>query len=279
VKEHISDFLDFLGAEKGLKKATLLAYKSDLTAFFSHSNHVTKDAVLGFLDAMRLKNAAGSSMARALVVLRVFCRFLQREGVLQEDICGMLDAPSVWQTIPDVLSYEEMQSLLKLPENTRDKAIFYLLYACGIRVSELCGLNLSHVGDLEVRVKGKGGKERIVPIAKAAIDAIDAYLLTRKAGEEEPLFLGKNGRRIRRESVWALVKVYAKKAGIAKKISPHTFRHSFATHLLERGADLRIIQELLGHASIATTDRYTHLSDQKLQDAFQRFHPNFSPKA
>jgi integrase/recombinase XerD len=275
VKEHVSDFLDFLGAEKGLKKATLLAYKSDLEAFFSHHNQVTKEAVLSFLDSLKSKNAAGSSMARALVAIRVFCRFLQREGYLHEDICGMLGIPSVWQTIPDILSYEEIQKILSLSENPRDRAIFYLLYACGIRVSELCNLNLSQVGDHEIRVKGKGGKERIVPIAKAAITAIDTYLLTRKKGEEEPLFLGRNGRRIRRESVWALVKFYAKKAGITKKISPHTFRHSFATHLLERGADLRIIQELLGHASIATTDRYTHLSDQKLQDAFQRFHPNF----
>lgn len=276
MKEQIHDFLGFLAAEKGLKKATLLAYQSDLKAFFSQHETVTKKAVLGFLDAMKRKNAAGSSMARALVALRVFCRFLQREGVLKEDICSSLEHPSVWQRIPDVLSFEEMQQLLSSAEEPRDRAIFYLLYACGLRVSELCGLNLQDVGDTEVRVKGKGGKERIVPIAKAAISAIDAYLLTRGKEKEQPLFLGEKGKRLRRESVWALVKAHAKKAGIAKRISPHTFRHSFATHLLERGADLRIIQELLGHASIATTDRYTHIADQKLQEAFQHFHPHFN---
>jgi integrase/recombinase XerD len=273
VKQHIADFLDYLGAEKGLKRATLLAYKSDLGAFFSQAEVICQESVLSFLDSMTKRGAASSSMARALVALKVFSRFLQKEKILKEDGCALLEAPSLWQKIPEVLSFAEVQTILSQAKRPKDKAILYLLYACGIRVSELCGLNLSHVGDSEIRVKGKGGKERIVPIAKAAIEAIDAYLVTRREKEEVALFLGRNKRRIRRENVWALIKAYAKKAGISKKISPHTFRHTFATHLLERGADLRIIQELLGHASIATTDRYTHLHDKKLQDDFERLHP------
>ncbi len=280
MQHYLPDFLDYLAAEKGLKRATLSAYGSDLNSFFSLSPAISKEAVLHFLDALKSRGAAGSSMARALVALRVFSRFLQREGHIQEDVCGMLEQPSLWQKIPEILSLEEMRKLFSLPDHetergSRDRAILYLLYACGLRVSELCGLNLQDVGDTEVRVKGKGGKERVVPIAKEALEALDAYLLMTKREEEQPFFLGDRGKRLRREGVWQMIKLYAKQAGIEKNISPHTFRHSFATHLLEGGADLRVIQELLGHSNISTTDRYTHLSDQKLQEAFQKFHPRF----
>ena len=276
---HLSNFIHFLAAEKGLKQATLLAYQSDLRAFFSHAKEMSKEEILLFLDRMRTKGAASSSIARALVSLRVFCRFLQKEGFLAQDMCSMLEQPSLWQKIPEILSLEEIERLFSLPDKgsekgQRDRAILYLLYACGIRVSELCTLNLQDIGDDSIRVVGKGGKERLIPIAKEAVNAIDAYLLvSKRKGEEPSLFLGKKGKRLRRETVWAMIKAYAKKAGIEKTISPHTFRHSFATHLLEGGADLRVIQELLGHSDIATTDRYTHLSDQKLQQAFSQFHP------
>jgi integrase/recombinase XerD len=276
---HLSRFLHFLAAEKGLKQATLLAYRSDLETFFSHAKELSKEEVLLFLDRLKTKGAASASIARALVSLRVFCRFLQKEGFLAQDVCGMLEQPSLWQKIPEILSLEEIERLFSLPDKgsergKRDRAILYLLYACGIRVSELCSLNLQDVGDESIRVVGKGGKERLVPIAKEAIEAIDAYLLVsqRKSGELS-LFLGRKRKKLRRETVWGMIKTYAKKAGIEKTISPHTFRHSFATHLLEGGADLRVIQELLGHSNIATTDRYTHLSDQKLQQAFSQFHP------
>ena len=150
-----------------------------------------------------------------------------------------------------------------------------MLYASGLRVSEICGLNIQDLDDASVRVKGKGGKERVVPIAQAAVKAVDHYLINfRRANQEEPaLFVTSKGRRIDRVEVFRRVKRYAQIAGITRSISPHTLRHSFATHLLENGADLRVIQEMLGHASIATTDRYTHISQTPLQDAFQAFHP------
>ncbi len=281
MQRHLSDFLSYLSAEKGLKRATLAAYRSDLMSYFTVSKgELSIEAVLRFLSSLKEQGAAGSSMARALVSLRIFSRFLLKEGLLKDDVCSQLEQPSIWQTIPEVLSQQEMQAILALPDpelenGKRDKAILYLLYACGLRVSELCGLDLQHVDDQWVRVHGKGGKERIVPIAKDAIDAIDAYLLasSRQNEVQQPLFLGRGGKRLRRETVWQMVKDYAKRAGIVKNISPHTFRHSFATHLLEGGADIRVIQELLGHSNISTTDRYTHLSDQRLHDSFQRFHP------
>ncbi|MBS3904234.1 MAG: tyrosine recombinase [Simkania sp.] len=281
MQRYLSDFLSYLSAEKGLKHATLAAYHSDLKAYFSVAGkELSLRAVIRFLSVLKEKGAAGSSMARALVVIRVYSRFLLKEGVLKEDVCSTLEQPSLWQSIPEVLSLAEIQRLLALPDpaskwGQRDRAILYLLYACGLRVSELCGMNIRDVDDQWVRVCGKGGKERMIPVGREAIDMLDAYLLTsqREQGIEQPLFLGCSGRRIRRESVWQMVKGYAKKANITKNISPHTFRHSFATHLLEGGADLRVIQELLGHSNISTTDRYTHLSDHKLQESFERFHP------
>jgi integrase/recombinase XerD len=155
----------------------------------------------------------------------------------------------------------------------RDKAILEVLYASGLRVSELCGLNIQDVGEEAVRVKGKGSKERIVPIAPSALQSVDHYLGKFREDEEKALFIGPHGKRIDRTVVWARVKFYAKKAAISKEISPHTLRHSFATHLLENGADLRVIQEMLGHSSISTTDRYTHISRKHLHEAFEKFHP------
>jgi integrase/recombinase XerD len=188
----------------------------------------------------------------------------------------------MWQLIPEVLSVAEVDALLKAPDvataaGARDRAVLQVIYACGLRVSEACGLNLQDVGDQIVRVRGKGGKERVVPIAKSAVEAIDDYLTRfRQEGERAkhpPLFVSEKGKRIDRILVWKRVKHYAEIAGIRKEISPHTLRHSFATHLLENGADLRVIQEMLGHSNIQTTDRYTHISQRHLAEAFEAFHP------
>jgi integrase/recombinase XerD len=177
-----------------------------------------------------------------------------------------------------VLSVGEVTALLAQPNpeeriGARDKAMLEVLYASGLRVSELCGLNIQDVGEEAVRVKGKGSKERVVPIAKSALNTVDHYLGKFREDKEGALFLGSQGKRLDRITVWSRVKFYAKKAGITKSISPHTLRHSFATHLLENGADLRVIQEMLGHANIGTTDRYTHISRKHLHEAFERFHP------
>lgn len=278
----MEDFLLYLGSEKGLSPHTLQAYGRDLKAFerFLQGkawDTVVQEDVLSYLQYVKDKYAT-SSVCRMLVAIKVFFRFLKREGLISADPTRYLDSPKLWQLIPEVLSLDEVTRLLAAPTEedatgSRDKAMLHVLYASGLRVSELCGLNLTDVDDTRVRVKGKGNKERIVPIAKTAVDAIDRYLTKWRQNAEGPLFVTAQGRRIDRVAVWQRVKFYAKKVGIQKPISPHTLRHSFATHLLENGADLRVIQEMLGHVSIHTTDRYTHVSQKHLNDAFDRFHP------
>ncbi len=284
MEKEIADFLLYLGAEKGLAAATLEAYGRDLKLFFEF--HKGKSATelkeadfVAFVADLRHKEFASSSVYRSLMALKGFLRYLRRERVLSSTEPFFLDTPKVWQLIPEVLSQDEMLQLLAAPDRSspmgaRDAAILELLYASGLRVSELCSLNIQDVDEGTVRVKGKGGKERIVPVAKAAISALDHYLVQFRTDEEEKaLFLSSKGKRVDRGAVWTMVKQMAKKAGITRPISPHTLRHCFATHLLENGADLRVIQELLGHANISTTDRYTQISQKHLQDAFERFHP------
>ncbi len=278
----MEDFLLYLGSEKGLSPHTLAAYGRDLKGFqrFIEGKAwevVTQEHVLSYLEYVKEKYAT-ASVCRMLVAIKVFFRFLKREGLVPTDPTRYLDSPKLWQLIPEVLSIDEVTRLLAAPGDedaigARDKAILHVLYASGLRVSELCGLNLTDVDDTRVRVKGKGNKERIVPIAKSAVEAVDRYLTQWRQNAEGPLFVTAQGKRIDRVMVWKRVKFYAKKAGIDKPISPHTLRHSFATHLLENGADLRVIQEMLGHVSIHTTDRYTHVSQKHLNEAFDRFHP------
>lgn len=216
-----------------------------------------------------------------LIALKVFFRFLKKEGVLKIDVGNYFETPKMWQIIPEVLQIHEVEALLNEPKNdnpvgARDKAILELLYATGMRVSELCALKVRDLSDTFVKVKGKGKKERLIPVGKKAISAVDHYLLHFRGEvkeEEGPLFVSSRGNPIDRMTVWKQVKMYAKKAGIAKEISPHTLRHSFATHLLEGGADLRLIQDMLGHEDIGTTDRYTHVSGSRLRTAFKMFHP------
>lgn len=201
--------------------------------------------------------------------------------MISHDPTLYLDSPKLWQLLPEVLSCAEVDGLLAMPDTTtdigaRDKAILEVLYASGLRVSEVCSLDLHDLDDEMVKVTGKGGKQRVVPIAASAVKWVDHYLLHHRKGEEkeEALFLSMKGKRVDRIAIWNRLKQYAKQAGIQKNISPHTLRHSFATHLLENGADLRVIQEMLGHASIATTDRYTHIQQRYLQEAFEKFHPH-----
>jgi integrase/recombinase XerD len=274
-------------AERGLAKNSIEAYQRDnehFCLFLTEKGKcdltsVTVEDILGFLSELKEKKYASSSMCRMLISIKVFFRFLKKEKVISENIAEHFESPKLWQLIPEVLSVEEVELLLKAPDTdslqgARDKAILEVLYASGLRVSELCHLNLSDVHDAYVRVKGKGGKERLVPIAEPAIKAIDHYLGSFRQNDGNPaLFLSSGGKRIDRVSVWRQIKRYAKRVGLTKKISPHTLRHSFATHLLENGADLRVIQEMLGHAHIATTDRYTHVSQAHLAQAFHAFHP------
>jgi integrase/recombinase XerD len=282
----INDFLDYIRTERGLSVNTIDAYGSDIRAFSAH-NQVTDwklatgDWVLSFLGSLRDQGYASSSICRRLVAVKVFFRFLKKEGELTVDLARYFETPKMWQLIPEVLTIDEVDLLLSQPVadsffGARDKAILELLYATGMRVSEACGLRINDVGDQFVKVIGKGKKERVIPVGKQAIDAIDLYLSKYRMGLEgdrDALFISKRGKRIDRIAIWSRIKAYTKSAGISKQVSPHTLRHSFATHLLENGADLRLIQDMLGHEDIATTDRYTHVSSSRLKQAFKDFHP------
>lgn len=282
MQKRIEDFLSYIAAERGLSRNTSLAYGRDLRRFVASlkGDEVVEKDVVDHLSQLSDQGYASASIYRALMAIRVFFRFLKREGEITSDPTTLLDSPKLWQLIPEVLTEEEVERLLEMPdleteEGMRDRAILETFYATGMRVSELCMLQVQDVGEKEVRVLGKGGKERIIPIGEAALDAIDRYLAEyrNERGENRPLFTTKKGKRLRREFVWERIKMYGHSAGIEKEISPHTLRHSFATHLLDGGADLRVIQEMLGHSDIATTDRYTHLSKKRLFDAFDTFHP------
>lgn len=230
-----------------------------------------------FLLSLR-KTCAPSTVARTFVAIKMFYRFCMREDLLKRDITAMMSSPKLWQLIPEILNFDEVQALLDAPNTetklgARDHAILETFYATGIRVSEICSLKINDVGDDAIRVIGKGSKERIVPIGKPALKAIDHYLTHHRGEGDGYLFLSRTAKPLDRVQIWRSIRSYALKAGITKPISPHSLRHSFATHLLEGGADLRIIQEMLGHASVATTDRYTHICDNHLQKSFSAFHP------
>ncbi len=282
MEREIADFLVYLGSEKGLSPHTLAAYGRDLKSYAKYSQgkveEIDADQIIEYFQTLKNKGIASSSLCRALVSIKVFFRFLKREKIILTNPTVFLESPKMWQLIPEVLTVEEVGRFLEMPDSetaigARDKAIFMVMYASGLRVSELCGLNLGDISDDQVRVRGKGNKERVIPIASIAVDAVDDYLTRFRTEGDGPLFLSSKGKRIDRVALWERVKFYGRKAGISKEISPHTLRHSFATHLLENGADLRVIQEMLGHSNIATTDRYTHVSKKHLHEAFEKFHP------
>jgi len=286
----LEDFKIYIASEKGLSRNTIEAYLRDLTAFRNfleslgvyHPSKITQEHILNFISHLKQQHYATSSMCRSLIAIKVYCRFLKRESITSTNIAIYIETPKLWQLIPEVLSTEEVERLLNGPDaqtplGARDKALIEVLYASGLRVSELCSLNLYDVDDHFVRVMGKGRKERVVPIGKKALEAVDHYLTHfRSLWESEKqlaLFVSNKGQRLDRISVWKMIKHYAKKVKITKTVSPHTLRHSFATHLLDHGAELRVIQEMLGHSSINSTDRYTHVSRRHLQESFTAFHP------
>lgn len=290
IKADIDDFKSYIASEKGLSNNTIEAYLRDLTRFalflekeqIIAFNEVKEEHIMKFLKELQESNFASATLSRIMISVKVLFRFLKRERLVDTNITLYLESPKLWQLIPEVLNLDEIEAILSQinPQTQlgcRDKAIIELLYSSGLRVSEACSLSIYDIDDKFVRVFGKGGKERLVPIGKEALLAIDHYLLhfrdVQKNKELTNLFLSKKGKPLDRITVWKIVKHWAKKAGIKRKISPHTFRHSFATHLLDNGADLRVIQEFLGHSNIKTTDRYTHISQKKVKEAFYNFHP------
>jgi integrase/recombinase XerD len=278
----ILDFISYLGSERGLSQATIKSYSHDLNSFIAflkgkELNHVVYEDLLAFFKFLKDAKLSSASINRKIVAIKVFFRFLRREGLIKTNPASHLELRRIFNKPLTVLQFDEVQKLLAAIDQSskggaRDFAMILLLYACGIRVSELTGLDLQHVKDEHILIKGKGNKERIVPIAPVALSAIDAYL-TWRDDDNEALFLDDRGQRVTRFYVYEKVQHYKVASKLTKAITPHGLRHAFATHLLEGKADLRLIQELLGHANIKTTDRYTHVSKAKLIQAFDAFHP------
>jgi integrase/recombinase XerD len=284
----IEAFLLELRVERGLSPLTLAAYRRDL-AQFADSAPVDwdsgPDAARSFLAAQRRAGRRGSTLARKAAALRSFYGFAQREELLARDVATLIEVPRPGSYLPDVLARDQVEAILAAPPGddpvaVRDAAVLELLYACGLRVSELVGLDLDRLdlGALQVRVIGKGNRERRVPMGEPARDRLHRYLLGPRAawtaGRPTPaVFVSQRGARLTRESAWRIVRRWSAAAGIRERVTPHTFRHSFATHLLEGGADLRVVQALLGHASISTTQLYTHLTGERLREVYARAHP------
>ena len=293
MRELLGLFLDFLSIEKGLSKNTLLAYGRDLRRYLGFLGKrelvsleaVNRKEIMDYLLKERDRGLNPSSVARELVAIRMFHRFLADEGRIREDVTDALEAPKLWKHLPECLSIQEMESLLEAPDlrepqGVRDQACLELMYATGLRASELAGLKVGHLNfELGyVRVIGKGEKERIVPMGLSAKKSVKRYLdqvrpQWVKQRPEDALFVSRLGKKLSRVSVWHLLKKYASGAGIRKKVYPHILRHSFATHLLENGADLRVVQELLGHSDISTTQIYTHIEKSRLKKIHHQFHP------
>jgi integrase/recombinase XerD len=288
---YLDDFIVYISTERGLTENTLQAYKRDILKFFDflkskgiqNLKQVDDECLSAYFLFLKKQEFASSSYSRFLVSLKVFFRFLKRESYLEDDLAMFFQGSKIWQKVPDYLSCEEFLDLLNAcpldnPDGVRDRTIIEVLYSCGLRVSEVCSLKINDVGDEFVKVMGKGEKERLVPIGSKALELVDLYLGKFRQHFEsdtpcENLFLNNKSKPITRFFVWGVLKKRAKEAGISKNVSPHTLRHSFATHLLDNGADLRIIQELLGHVNIGTTDRYTHVSSKKISNSFNKFHP------
>lgn len=284
------DFSAHLLLERGLSKATATAYAADLAAFVKHlpgvgPSAVTRDHILDFLEDGQAAGLESSTLARRLIAIKVLFRFLTLEKTIPADITEVMESPRLWKAVPDFLGLADVDAMLAAFSGRdgleiRNRALLELLYASGLRASEIAGLRLDGI-DFQagvLRVIGKRGKERVVPFGKSAWKALNRYLERSRprldvSGRSIACFLSHRGRPLTRARVWMIVKEAAARAGISKNIYPHMLRHSFATHLLNNGADLRVIQEMLGHSSIATTQIYTHTDTARLARAHLRFHP------
>lgn len=290
-------FKAYLELEKSLSPHSVESYLRDighLTSFLEekgkqkHPGEITLKDLQQFIKQIAEIGMSPASQARIISGIRAFYKYCLLEDIVKADPSTLLEAPKLRRTLPDTLSFEEIEKIigaidLSKPEGGRNKAILETLYSCGLRVSEVVNLKISHLY-LDVgfiRVIGKGDKERLVPVGSSAVKYINLYKnqirvqVSPQKGKEDILFLNKNGGQLSRVMIFYIIRDLAKKAGIKKNISPHTFRHSFATHLVEGGADLRAVQEMLGHASITTTEIYTHLDREFLRKTLEQFHPGF----
>ena len=294
MQQLLTKYLNYLLIERGISQNTLESYGRDLRRFLlfvqeekklADVHQVTPEVIIGYLVRIKDEGLAANSMNRSLAALRGFYKYLLREKIIKESPLANIELAKVWMKLPDTISKEEMKSILAQPGTQsvaaiRNTAMMELLYATGIRVSELINLTMNsfnwQVGF--VIVMGKGSKERIVPVGKVAYDCVRRYvdearpkLMQKKS--TEVLFLNRFGRKFTRQGFWKIVVDCARKAGLQKKVYPHTFRHSFASHLLEGGADLRTVQVMLGHSDISTTQIYTHITRERLREVHQKYHP------
>ena len=290
---YVEEFITYLSAERGLAPNTLESYGRDLRqfqAFLAHDHldlvkQANRAAIFSYLQNLQVKGRAVSTISRNLAAIKSFYQFLVREKYLEKDPSANLESPKLEKRLPKVLSVAEVEELLKQPNNflpsgMRDRAMLELLYATGIRVSELISLNISDVNlDMGyLKCYGKGAKERIVPVGSIAVKCVQEYINKGRPKlirtyDEAALFVNHHGNRLTRQGFWKIIKKYAQEAHINKDITPHTLRHSFATHLLENGADLRSVQEMLGHADISTTQIYTHVTRNHLKEVYDKTHP------
>ena len=288
----VRSFLDYCRIEKGLSVNSIQSYQQDLKKFVlfretdsSLSPVDGTDLVRGYVDSLYTAGLAGSTIARQVTTLRNFYRFLLQEGAITEDPTHLLVLPKQWQTIPKYLNYQQVNALMDTPDPSkpaglRDRAMLQFLYATGLRVSELCAVRIA---DLEtslgyVRVMGKGNKQRIVPVGQGALRSVEEYVRTGRPAllrgrSSADLFVTSRGKAMSRQAFWSLIVGHGKKAGIFHNLTPHVIRHSFATHLLEGGADLRSVQTMLGHADISTTQIYTHVMRSRLRKTVDEHHP------
>ncbi len=294
MKQCLSEFLNYLSVERGLAKNTLTAYEHDLVSYREYLKDamgltgfeaVQRDHVTGYMQHQKSSGLSTTSICRSLAAIRTFHRFLVRENFSKEDPVDLIDTPRTWKRVPAVLTQAEIDAMIKAAQGRgwqveRDRAILELFYASGLRVSELVGLKVENVNVKMgfVRCIGKGSKERLIPVGGKAVEAVEKYcssgrLKVLKGRSSADLFITRLGKKMSRQSAWKIIKFYAHKAGIKKTIKPHTLRHTFATHLLEHGADLRSVQEMLGHSDISTTQIYTHVDRERLRSVHQQFHP------
>ncbi|MFE4141496.1 site-specific tyrosine recombinase XerD [Peribacillus sp. YIM B13472] len=295
MENQIRDFIHFLTIEKGLAKNTLVSYERDLRSYWSYLkdveaieawNDLRRVNILHFLVHLKDQGKSSKTVARHIASIRSFHQFLLREKVTEQDPSIHIETPKPDRSLPKVLSMEEVEALLEAPKKMdefglRDKAMLELMYATGMRVSELISMDVSdvHASMGFVRCVGKGNKERIIPIGQTALGAIEHYMESSREKMASPkhrtdsLFLNHHGNRLTRQGFWKILKKLVKSAQIEKEITPHTLRHSFATHLLMNGADLRAVQEMLGHADISTTQIYTHITNVRIKDVYSKFHP------
>ena len=285
-RNSIESFIDYLSIERGLSPNTLQAYRRDLCQFrdWLKKEFLQVDSALigNYLATLREKGNKSRTLNRKLSVVRMFYKFLYTEGKIDHNPVEGVSSPRLGRKIPSFLSEKEVEALLETPSvdeqyGSRDRAILEVVYGAGLRISELINLNLTDL-NLKggwVKVLGKGSKERIVPLGREACRWVRIYLRKRRTETTDKLslFCNRYGKRLSRQACWKIIKKYSQKAGITKKISPHTLRHSFATHLLSRDADLRFVQELLGHTNISTTQIYTHITQERLKKVYKKYHP------